>query len=130
MVGGLASNGYEILYMHVLDQSSNTVRFSWHQDTEENAAQMQVCYTMCVLLEGDGAGDAYPLEVAGGEVCTYKVGHGFIFDSACWHRTGMLNGPPNKCTKLGVFLGKRGSGSACSGYESSTRRSHAWQPQV
>ena len=113
MVSGLGRCGYEILSMHVLNQRSPTIRFGMHRDTEENAQQVKVCYTMCMLLSSEGG--AFPLHVAGGTECQYKnAGDGFVFASGCFHRTVGLEVEPTDCIKLTVFLGRLGGGQASS----------------
>ena len=76
--------------MHLLDQTSRTARFSWHQDTDENTTAMVVRYTMVVLLEAAGSDDPpLAMRVAGAaRDCEYKqVGSGYVFESGCFHLT-------------------------------------------
>ena len=94
---------YQILYVHLLDQSHAAARFRWHRDTEEDTPSMRVVYSLVVLLLKDG-------KVAGMKVanaqkpCKYSsVGTGFIFDSSLFHSTEEVD--DCSCLKVGVFVG-------------------------
>ena len=88
--------GLELLHAHILDQASPHVRFSNHQDTEENRprgarrADREVVYT--VVLKLNRGGDS-AMRILGCEDVVYasEPATGIVFLSELWHRTC---GPP------------------------------------
>ena len=95
---------YEILYLHILDQSNASARFTWHRDTEEDTHKMRAHYSTVLLLQGDPAQVA-ALRVAGApQKARYmKASTGHIFDSALFHTTEVRADAAG--LKLGVFVG-------------------------
>ena len=94
---------YQILYVHLLDQSHAAARFRWHRDTEEDTSSMRVVFSLVVLLRKDGK--VAGMKVAGAlKPCKYSsVGTGFIFDSSLFHTTEEVD--DCNCLKVGVFVG-------------------------
>ena len=95
---------YEILYVHILDQSNASARFTWHLDTEQDTVKMRVHYTTVLLLHGDPAQVA-ALRVAGApQMARYmRAFTGHIFDSALFHTTEVRADVSG--LKFGVFVG-------------------------
>ena len=96
-------DAFQVLYVHVLDQSCPSARFTWHRDTEEDTRDMRVYYTLVLLLKQDGK--TAGLHVAGApQVAQYtRPGSAHIFDSALFHTTEVV--PHAGGLKLGVFVG-------------------------
>ena len=106
---------WEILYMHVLDQSVGATRFRMHRDVEEDSNRMgknfrlRVQHTVVLLLEKGQQGRVPSMYVAGApKNATYlKDMTGHVFHAGLFHTTeGMKEG---QCSgvKLGVFIGNR-----------------------
>lgn len=95
------------LHGHILDQGSGTVRFSDHQDTEEEVAagartrDRCVVYTAVIALS-DGGDTA--MRILGHEelVFTGEAGSGVVFRSELWHRTERASAG---VWKLALFYG-------------------------
>ena len=107
-------SSWEVLYVHVLQQSNGASRFRWHVDTEEDTNmpgrgyRMRVHISVVLLLEKD----ALPvpgLFVAGApRMATYtKEMWGHIFDARLWHTTEEKGDGECGGKKLGVFIGRR-----------------------
>ena len=108
------NNDFEILYMHILDQSSSAARFLWHQDVEENNSHARVFYSLIILLSADGH-QVQGVRIAGAsKSATYaNDGSGVLFDASLFHKTDEWPSAwapmdqPMGGFKLGVFVGVR-----------------------
>ena len=102
-------DGHQItpLHAHILDQDSDTTRFTWHVDTNGEGpigarwADRRVVYTMAIVLS-DGSDTAF--QIMGRDAVDFldEPGSGFLFMSALWHRTERAS---SGTCKLVVFYG-------------------------
>lgn len=105
---------WEILYIHVLDQSVGASRFRMHRDVEEDSNKfgkgyrLRVYHTVVLLLD-KGPKKVPALFVAGAEhfakYRTEMTGH--VFNAALFHTTQPMCDGECSGVKLGVFIGKR-----------------------
>ena len=106
---------WEILYIHVLDQTVGATRFRMHRDVEEDSNQygkghrLRVMHTVVLLLD-KGTGKKVPgLYVAGADKhATYPkemVGH--VFNASLYHTTEIVKDGDSSGVKVGVFIGYR-----------------------
>ena len=108
-------DAWEILYMHVLDQSVGASRFRMHRDVEEDSnmlgkgCRLRVQHTVVLLLHKEADGKKVPgMYVAGAlKAATYNRGEltGHVFNSALWHQTQPMSEGECSGVKLGIFIG-------------------------
>lgn len=96
---------WEVLSAHTLNQKSLTVKFRWHQDTEDSTHLKKVMWTIVIALEKDQNSRIAGMQVAGWEPAKYeKVGDAHLFDADYFHSTEETDAGG---IKVGIFVGLR-----------------------
>ena len=94
--------GREVAYVHILDQSSNQARFSWHVDNRAadgpGYSDVELSFVFCVT-PGQSS-----MRVAGKREFWYGgAGQGVLFHSALYHQSGFAD---HGTITVAVFLKK------------------------
>jgi hypothetical protein len=96
---------WKVVSAHTLNQDSLTVKFKWHQDTEDGTHRKKVMWTIVIALEEDKNGKIAGMQVAGWDPARYeKVGDAHLFDADYFHSTEVTDAGG---IKVGVFVGLR-----------------------
>ena len=100
MIAG--GKGRQVAHVHILRQSSQTARFTYHQDNLEDPL---IELSFVFLLSSDGSIVTH-VQMAGAEAYAYSgPGSGVCFPSVLWHRTGETSMAGDvDCIKLAVFI--------------------------